>query len=288
MRIGAIEGGGTKFVCAIGDESGNIFERISIPTTTPTETLNKVIDFFKDKNITDIGFGSFGPIDLNEKSSSFGTILNTPKLSWKNFNVYKYLKDNLNSEIYMQTDVNVACLGEIYFGESKNYSNVLYITIGTGIGAGAYIDSRLINGVNHPEMGHIILKNNSSFTGICPYHKNCFEGLCSGPAIKAHYGVSAVELRDEKSWDEIGKLVALALYDYSAILNPERIIIGGGVSHRDDLFYYTKKHFKEINNNYIQNKYINDLDNYIVKTSLADNSAILGCIALVNVKKNRT
>ena len=287
MLIGAIEGGGTKFVCAIGDELGNIRDKLVIPTTDPEETLDQVVNYFKNIELLGIGFGSFGPIDLNEKSSSFGKILNSPKLKWKNFNVYKYLKERLDCDIYMQTDVNVACLGEVHFGSSKGLENVLYITIGTGIGAGAIINNNLLNGINHPEMGHIILNNDSSYTGICPYHKNCFEGLCSGPAIEAHYGVKAQFLNDANSWDEIGKLVSSALLNYSYILNPQRIIIGGGVSNKKELFDSIKKYFKNLNNNYLQNDYINK-DDYIIKESLNGNSGILGAIALVKIKKNRT
>ena len=287
MYIGAIEGDGTKFICAIGNEKGEIIKKVSIPTLKPIETLDNVINFFKEdlRKIDAIGIGLFGPVDININSENYGCILNSPKKDWTYFNVLNYLNNNLPCEYYLQTDVNVACLGEVRFGSSRNYKNVLYITIGTGIGAGAFLDNKLYNGVLHPEMGHIILNNPSSFMGICPFHKNCFEGLCSGPAIYKHYGIKGEDIIDESIWDETGKLVGEALYNYSCILNPERIIIGGGVSKSKYLLKYVKKYLLEFNNNYIQNKYLNNIDDYVINASLNDESGILGCIALVLDKK---
>lgn len=147
MIIGAIEAGGTKFICGIGNEKGEIFEKISFPTETPEITLSKVIDFFKNKNIEKLGVGFFGPIDLNPESPTYGYVTKTPKLSWIDYDVLGYLKKYINVPIFLDTDVNGAALGEATWGSAKDIKNCLYLTIGTGIGGGALVSGKLIHGM---------------------------------------------------------------------------------------------------------------------------------------------
>ena len=290
MKIGAIEGGGTKFVCAVGDELGNIYKRVKFPTTTPAETLSQVIDFFKENPVDAIGYGTFGPVDLNPKSQMFGHILNTPKIDWVNFDVVSYLKNALQIDIYIDTDVNLACLGEIYFGDSKGLDNILYITIGTGIGVGTFIDGKIIHGVSHGELGHILIRQNplDHYTGKCPYHKTCLEGLASGPAIEERYGVKGETLSDNHDvWKLIGSYVGEACVNYTYTFNPQRIILGGGAGQQPLLLKYTKENFLKINNNYLTNKYIEDIDSYITIVSLKDDAGAKGCLAFAYLKHNK-
>lgn len=287
MRLGAIEGGGTKFVCAIGDEFGNIYKRVKFPTTTPIETLNHVIDFFLDNPVDFIGYGTFGPVDLKPSSQTYGCILNTPKKDWINFDVLNYLSERLDSKVYLDTDVNLACLGEVYFGDSKDLESVLYITIGTGIGVGAIIDGHIIHGVSHGEMGHILVRKNplDDYSGKCMYHHDCLEGLASGPAIEERYGCKGETLsNNEEVWKLIGSYVGEACTNYTYMFNPERIILGGGVGQQPLLLKYTKENFIQTNKSYITNKFVQDIDSYITVVSLKDDAGCKGCLAFAYLK----
>ncbi|MBR3120497.1 MAG: ROK family protein, partial [Oceanobacillus sp.] len=190
MLIGGIEAGGTKFVCAVGDESGNIFDKVTFPTEEPEKTLDAAKQFFNKHDIQALGVGSFGPVDLNKKSKTFGRILNTPKLKWKQFHLLEQLKQDYNIPVTLDTDVNAAALGEYKYGAAKNAASILYITVGTGIGAGFVKDGQTYIGKSHPEMGHIFIqqRKDDNFEGNCPYHGTCLEGLASGPAIEKRFG----------------------------------------------------------------------------------------------------
>ncbi len=284
MKLGAIEAGGTKFVCGIADENGNIFERASFPTETPEITLKKVYDFFKDKGVEAIGVGSFGPIDPNPNSDTYGYITKTPKKYWSDFNLIGELQKNLNIPMAFDTDVNGAALGEATWGAAKGLKNCLYLTIGTGIGGGALVSGKLIHGMLHPEMGHIFVRRHpeDTYVGKCPFHNDCFEGLAAGPAIEDRWGVKAFELpTDHKAWEFEAYYIAQALVNYILIVSPEKIILGGGVMKQSQLFPLIRKNVKEMLNNYVQTKEIlEDIDNYIVYPGLGDNAGLLGCIAL--------
>lgn len=190
MRLGGIEAGGTKFVCGIGDETGNIIERISFPTTTPEETMKQAISFFKSKELDAIGVGSFGPVDLDETSDTYGYITSTPKLHWDNYNILGELKEHFSIPIAFDTDVNSAALGEMEWGAAQDVDSCIYITVGTGIGVGAIVEGKLLHGMSHPEMGHILVRTHpeDSFTGNCPFHQHCLEGMAAGPAIGKRWG----------------------------------------------------------------------------------------------------
>jgi len=286
MKLGGIEGGGTKFICAVGDEFGNIEKELIIPTTTPEETLNKVIEFYKDNKVEKIGIGCFGPIDINKNSNCYGSILDTPKVGWSRFNIVEYLQKSLNISIVITTDVNAAALAEVKVGNSRDLNNILYLTVGTGIGVGVIIDNKFINGVNHPEMGHIALRKHpkDNFKGNCCFHDDCFEGLASGPAIEKRYNLKGENLHNnDEVWDIIGYYIGQAIAIYTFIFSPKRIIIGGGVAHQQSLLPIIKKYFKMFNNNYINNRYIQNIDSYIQFTSLNDRAGLIGSILLTTI-----
>lgn len=284
MIIGGIEAGGTKFVCGIGNEKGDILERVSFPTEAPEITLKKVVEFFKNKNIEALGIGSFGPIDLNKASKTYGYITKTPKIDWKDYNLLGYLKKYFDIPMYFDTDVNGAALGEITWGSAKNLKNCIYLTIGTGIGGGAVVDGKLVHGMLHPEMGHIIVKRHpdDSYQGKCPYHKDCLEGLASGPAIEERWGQKGNELpQNHKAWDLEAFYIAEALVNYILILSPEKIILGGGVMKQKQLFPKIRENVKKLLNGYIQtNSILENIDEYIVYPELGDNAGLLGAISL--------
>ena len=281
---GSLEAGGTKMVCAIGDEQGNILERISIPTLEPENTMPAIIDFFKNKNISALGIGCFGPVDLDRKSATYGYITTTPKLPWKNYDIVGVCEKELGVPVGFDTDVNASALGEATWGCTKDLSNSIYITVGTGIGVGVIIDRKPYHGMLHPEGGHIFLARHPQDPmekGVCPYHELCLEGLASGPAIAARWGKPGAELADRKEvWELEAYYLAQAICSYIMILSPERIIVGGGVSHQEQMMPMIRKEVDRQMGGYIQAKGMKDLDHYIVLPSLNDNQGIMGGLKL--------
>jgi len=267
MLYGAIEAGGTKFVCAVLDEKANILEKTTIDTLNPDYTMGKTVEFFKNHDIVSLGIGTFGPVDINPESPEYGTILNTPKLKWRNFNLIKYIKSDINVPIIIDTDVNAAALCEYKMGAGKGKKSVLYITIGTGIGAGFVSEGKTLKGLTHPEMGHILIRTMESddFEGVCPSHGNCFEGLVSGPAIEKRCGKKAQFLPEgHEVWGYIADYIGQALMTYTLVLSPEIILIGGGVSQQAHIFPMIREAFKRHMNGYVRHKVLDgDLSQYI-------------------------
>lgn len=279
MRLGAIEAGGTKMICAIVDEDGNILERMSTPTLTPAETLPPMHKFFEGKEFDCLGIAAFGPIDLHKDSPTYGYITTTPKLAWQNTDLVGYFKD-LGKPIGFDTDVNGSVTGEATFGIARGVKNVVYFTIGTGVGAGILCEGNLVHGMLHPEGGHVLLTKRADDPmpgSNCPFHPNCFEGLCAGPAIQKRWGKPGKDLADRPEvWDLQAWYIAQALASYTMILSPEMFILGGGVSHQKQIFPLIRKYYAEFVNGYLKTKQLEDLDNYIVCQSLDDNQGLLG------------
>lgn len=283
MRLGALEAGGTKMVCAIGDETGKIFEQVSIPTVTPDVTMPKLLDYFMERGVEALGIGCFGPIELDQDAPDYGSITSTPKVAWRNYNIVKSFADALHCPIGFDTDVNGSVLGEVTFGQAKGKNCVIYLTIGTGVGGGIYIEGRLLHGMMHPEAGHVMIRRrgDDSYEGKCPYHKTCLEGLAAGPAIEERWGKKAVELADRAEvWDLEADYIAQALMGYILTLSPEMIILGGGVMHQERLFPLIRTKVKEMLGGYIQAKELEDMEHYIVPASLHDDQGIMGCLEL--------
>ena len=284
MNLGAIEAGGTKFVYAVGDEQGKIIERVSIPTTTPKETMNNVIDFFRGYSISGIGLGSFGPVDLHVESPLYGHITMTPKVAWRNYDVLGELKKHFPIPIGFDTDVNAAAYGEKIWGAAKDVDSCIYMTVGTGIGVGAIVGGKLLHGLIHPEMGHILVRRHplDQYEGKCPYHKDCLEGLASGPAISERWGKAGLELHNRAEvWEMEAFYLAQALVNYLLILSPKKIILGGGVMMQEQLFPLIQNKVKELINGYIHHSAILlDIEEYIVPASLGQNAGISGALAL--------
>ena len=283
MRLGALEAGGTKMVCAIGDETGKIYEQVSIPTQTPDVTMPKLIAYFRERGVEALGVGCFGPIELDRNSPEYGCITSTPKVAWRNYNIVGELADALQCPIGFDTDVNGSVLGEVTFGQAKGKNCVIYLTIGTGVGGGIYIDGKLLHGMVHPEAGHVLIRKRSddTYEGKCPYHKTCLEGLAAGPAIEERWGKKAVELaKRAEVWDLEADYIAQALTGYILTLSPEMIILGGGVMHQEQLFPMIRRKVTQLLGGYVQAKELEDMDHYIVPASLHDDQGIMGCLEL--------
>ncbi|HET9589984.1 MAG TPA: ROK family protein [Anaerolineales bacterium] len=286
---GGIEAGGTKFVCVVASGPAHTAEEVRFPTTTPEETLGKAIQFFRPfvsaGRIRSIGVGCFGPLDLDPRSSMYGSIAPTPKPHWSNVDVRGTLQRGLEVPIAIDTDVNAAGLGESIWGASKDCDPSLYLTIGTGIGGGYIKEGKPLVGMLAPEMGHIRIPHNREwdpFPGACPFHGDCFEGLASGPAIEKRLGRAGVTVPEKDPfWDLEAEYIASALMNYILVLSPRKIILGGGVMQRQFLFAKIRRRVRELLNGYVASKSIlENIHQYIVPPGLGNQSGSLGAIAL--------
>ncbi|HLO27592.1 MAG TPA: ROK family protein [Anaerolineales bacterium] len=286
---GGIEAGGTKFVCVVASGPNQVVDEVRYMTTTPEETLGKAIQFFQpfvaSGQVSAIGVGAFGPLDLNPESPTYGFITATPKPSWSHTDVLGTLRRALQVNLAFDMDVNAAALGEYLWGASKGHDPSLYLTIGTGIGGGYIVNGKPLIGLLNLEMGHIRLPHNREldpFPGSCPFHGDCFEGLASGPAIEKRLGVTgAVVPETDAFWDIEAEYIASALVNYILTLSPKKIILGGGVMQREFLFPKVRRRVVELLNGYVASKSVlENIDGYILPPGLGNQSGSLGAIAL--------
>jgi fructokinase len=283
---GGLEGGGTKFVCAVGRGPQEIVAEIQFPTTTPQETLARASEFFRQYEVVALGLASFGPLDLNPASPAFGAITATPKAGWAGTNLLEYFRRAFGLPVVLETDVNAAAFGEYrWVDENRGLDALVYFTIGTGIGAGIIVNGKIVHGLTHPEAGHFRLPHDwqdDPYPGNCPFHGDCFEGLACGPAIAARWGQPADSLPDDHpAWELEARYIASALTAVICLLSPQRIVLGGGVMQRQSLFPRIRRRVKALLNGYIASPVLaGDLESYIVPPALGKRSGVLGAIAL--------
>ena len=293
MKIyGALEAGGTKMVCSIGNENCEVLERISIPTGYPEDSIPEIINYFRSREICALGIGSFGPLDLDRKSRTYGHITSTPKPGWENYPLLPMLAEALDVPAEMDTDVNAAALAEIKMGAAKGLRSCLYVTVGTGVGGGVIAEGNLVHGLVHPELGHMLLRpaeGDPTPDGFCPYHKGCLEGLAAGPAIEKRWGVSAKDLPDDHiAWKVESEYLAQMCVNAIVAFSPEKIVLGGGVMHKMHLFPMIRKRTQELLGGYVRCSMITEkIDEYIVSPGLGDNSGVTGALLLaLEAEKN--
>ena len=284
---GSLEAGGTKFICAVADEEFNTVEELQFPTTTPQETLKKTADFFaKFKNLAAIGIGSFGPIDIDPNSKTYGFITTTPKPHWANVDIVGALRRALNVPIYFTTDVNSSAYGEVVARNNAGgrIENLVYYTIGTGIGAGAIQRGEFIGGTGHPEMGHYYVAKHpmdveKEFNGVCPFHNGCLEGLAAGPSLEARTGIRGENIELNSSvWDIQAYYIAQAAIQATVTFRPDVIVFGGGVMAQQHMLDRVREKFTVLLNGYLP---VPDVRDYIVTPAVAGNgSATLGNFVL--------
>ncbi len=274
--FGAIEAGGTKFVCGMGTGPDDL-RTIQIPTTSPEKTTEAVIAYFRNAPLKALGIASFGPIDLHPDSPTYGYITSTPKLAWRNYNLLGSIKQALNVPAGFDTDVNGAALGEARWGAAQGLTDFIYLTVGTGVGGGGVVNGKALHGTLHPEMGHIRVPHDVArdpYPGACPYHGDCIEGLTSGPAIEARWGRRAGDLpEDHPAWALEAHYLGLALANWACTLSPQKIILGGGVMQQAHLFALIRKELAELLNGYITPP-------EVVPPELGSRAGILGALAL--------
>lgn len=286
--IATLESGGTKMVAALASGPDDILVRKRIPTTAPDETISALVNFFTQASSQfgqpeALAIGTFGPADLNPDSPTYGHITTTPKPSWSHTNLLGPLQKALDVPAIFDTDVDAALFGEVTWGAAKGLKNAAYFTIGTGIGGAVMINGHLIHGAGHPEMGHMRLKRHSDdhFEGHCPFHKDCLEGLASGPAIQNRWQSAAEDLApDHAAWNIQADYLAQACLNVLMIAPPQKIILGGGVMHQAHLFPLVRERLTDLLQGYLSYPELEDMDDFIVPPALGDNAGLLGCVAL--------
>jgi len=293
--FGGIESGGTKFVCLVGSDPDNLIAEKRIPTTNPEETIRMVIDFFspytKSKELTAVGIASFGPVDLNPTSPTYGYITTTPKEGWKNVDLCGQIQRGLEVPVAFDTDVNAAAFGEQYWKKDKQLLDpFLYMTVGTGIGVGVIVNGSPLHGLIHAEAGHMVIPHNwqrDPFPGGCPYHRDCLEGLASGPSMSKRWGQNPETLPESHpAWDLEAEYLALALVNLIYTYSPQQIVVGGGVLQHTGLIQAARSKVQQFNNGYIQSSMIQEkINDYICLPALGNRSGALGAIAMaINCK----
>lgn len=286
---GAIEAGGTKFICSVASGPDDYVEELRIPTTDPETTIGACIGFFtemaKKYPLKAIGAASFGPIDPTPTSPTYGYITSTPKPGWGNTDLIGPLQRALGLPCGFDTDVNGAALAEFRWGNPEGVRSLAYYTFGTGVGAGVIVNGQPIHGMLHPEAGHVPIVRDPAldpYGGHCPYHGTCLEGLCNGPSIKARFGIPAEDIPEgHPFWPVYADYVAQACVQQVLITSVEKIVLGGGVMHKRFLFPLIREAVVRRLNGYIQTAQILErIDSYIVPPALGDRSGALGAIAL--------
>ncbi len=283
MLLGSIEAGGTKFVCAIGNENYQIKDQITFPTTTPAETLQKTVDYFKQFAVDAIGIASFGPIEVRKTAPNYGYITDTPKKGWANTDFVGRLTKTIKVPVFFTTDVNGSAYGEYVMAQLANedVDSLVYYTIGTGVGGGAIINGKLVGSLGHPEMGHVKVKrhpDDTNFAGVCPFHQDCLEGLVSGPTFEARLNKPGKEVPlSNPVWDIMSYYVAQAALQATLILRPDKIVFGGGVTS-EQFLEKVRRDFKALLNDYV---HVPSLEKYITMPEIINNgSATVGDFAL--------
>ena len=286
---GGIEAGGTKFVCAVGGGPDDIRDELRFPTTTPEETIDQAVEFFRTHHMREplaaVGIASFGPVDPNPTSPTWGYITTTPKPGWAHTDLAGPLQRALDVPMGFDTDVNGAALGEWRWGAAQGLDDFVYLTVGTGLGGGAMVNGKLLHGMMHPEMGHMRLPHDfeaDPYPGHCPFHGDCFEGLVCGPAIAERWGVDPRTLPpDHPAWALEARYLALGLVNIITVLSPQRVILGGGIMDQRQLFPMVRTNVQTLLNGYLQTPEILErIDEYIVPPGLGSRAGVLGAIAL--------
>jgi fructokinase len=285
---GGIEAGGTKFVCAVGTGPEDVRAEARFPTTAPEETIGRAIEFLRREGgdaLAAVGIGSFGPVDPNPASPTFGYITTTPKPGWAHTDLAGAVRRALGVPVGFDTDVNAAALGEHRWGAAQGLDTFVYLTVGTGIGGGGMANGRLMHGLVHPEMGHIRIPHDwakDPYPGCCPYHGDCFEGLASGPAIEGRWHARGETLpADHPAWPLEAEYLALGLASLICTLSPQRLVVGGGIMQQAHLFPLVRRRVQELLGGYLQAPAILEhIETYIVPPALGGRAGVLGAIAL--------
>lgn len=286
--FGAVEGGGTKFACMIGTSPSDVVDEITIPTTSPAETIGAVIEFLLRPRpgiqLAAIGIATFGPIGLDPALPTYGCVMKTTKEDWIGARILAPVSRRLGVPIGWDTDVNGAVLGEARWGAAPGVDPVVYLTVGTGVGGGALVNGATIHGLLHPEMGHIPLPwlPGDTFPGICSFHGHCLEGVASGPALERRMGRPVPEISaDDPVWDLEARYLALGISSLVLTLSPRRVVLGGGVMQQPTLLPRIQAALVEILNGYLDvPEIVSNVKEYVVASGLGQKAGLYGALVL--------
>ena len=289
---GGIETGGTTCVCALASDAGEVVARCEVPTTDPDTTLGRIVSFFREHELPEaIGIGSFGPVDLDTDSSTWGHVTTTPKPQWREASVAPRIRDELGVPVTFDHDVAAAAYGEYTWGAGQGLPSVAYLTVGTGIGVGLVINGSVWYGALQPEGGHIRIPRvpNDSYEGSCPWHGDCWEGLACGPALAARYGRDPAELPEaHAAWEMEAEYLAAGILAIALVVSPHRLIVGGGIGRREHLLDRVRQLVRELFNDYLQSPLFGPgIDNYLVAPELGADAGVLGAVALARDSRRR-
>lgn len=293
--VAGVELGGTKCIAVLARDR-QIIARNRWPTgDDPAATLGTVSGWLaavsRDEPFAALGIGSFGPLCLDVADPRYGYILNTPKPGWSGTDVIGRLAAGFDVPVGFDTDVAGAALAEGLWGASVGCSSHVYLTIGTGIGGGVVIDGKPLHGAVHPELGHIRVRRQTGdhFAGTCPFHRDCLEGLASGPAIAARAGKPAEALDDnDPVWHLIAHEIAELMSTLILTLSPQRIVIGGGVGQgQPALLPLIHAATARLLCGYLPGQSEAELREIIVHPAMGEDAGVFGAIALANAALER-
>lgn len=281
-----VELGGTKCIATLANENGDVLDQHRVPTTMPDETLPRLAAYVdswcEDHHIGAIGIASFGPLQLNPGAPDYGCVAKTTKPGWAGAKVLDRLAGRWDLPKAFDTDVSGAAAAEMRWGVGQGLTDFAYITVGTGVGVGLFVNGRPTRGIGHCEMGHILVPRlaGDTFPGECKFHENCVEGLAAGPAIKAALGGTSFDEvgADHPVWDRVAHAIVSLCHALVCTTGPQRIAIGGGVMGRQPhLLDRIEPMLRASVNEYID---IPDNEPFVVAPALGDQAGALGPIAL--------
>jgi len=283
---GGVETGGTWCVCALGTGPDDIVSHDIFRTGDPEPTLARIVDFLAAGPApAAVGIGAFGPVDLDRRSPTWGSVTTTPKPGWQHTPLASVVRDRLAVPVYFDTDVNAAAIGERRWGAGAGVASLCYLTVGTGIGAGLLIDGKPVHGLVHPEVGHMRVPHDllrDPFQGSCPVHGDCWEGLAAGGAITQRWGARPEDLpAGHAAWALEAEYLALGILSIVSVASPQRVIAGGGVLEQPGLLPAIRGRLRDLVAGYLDTPLLaGEIDRYLVAPALGDRAGVLGAIAL--------
>lgn len=283
--IAGVELGGTKINCILARGPDDIVDEVRIPTLDPDRTLTAVEGVLdRWRGCEALGIASFGPISIDRWSAQYGRITSTPKPQWAGTDVAGRLARHTGLPTGFHTDVVGAALAEARWGAARGLADLAYVTVGTGIGVGLIARGQPVDGLANSELGHIrpVRLPGDDWPGHCPFHGGCLEGLASGPAIAAHWGVPAQSLpADHPAWDMVAHALGQLLHTLVLTGVPRRVVLGGGVMMGlPHLFPRLRTALTQSLAGYVALPEIADVDSYVVPAGLGDRAGPLGAILL--------
>lgn len=287
LKVG-IELGGTKCAMMLGTGPDDIRAEARIETVGPHQTMDAIDDLlrqWRDRHgFEAVGVASFGPLDLDPRSPTYGCVVSTPKPGWDGFNILRRARC-WAVPVGFDTDVNGAALAEGRWGAARGLGSFAYVTVGTGIGVGSIIDGRSVRGLGHSEAGHLRIPRppGPAFAGVCPYHGDCVEGLASGPAVLAQAGFPAEQLtRSDPAWEIVVSALAALFHNLVLTTAPQRILVGGGLGMgQPHLLPRIRTALMASLNGYgVSNRIAAEIGDFIVQPGLGHRAGPLGALAL--------